>query len=273
MGKLDGRVAIVTGAGRGIGQAIARKLAGEGADVIVSDIDEESAAATRATLLEMGCKVDIFLGDVTDPDFGDELTAFTLKEFGRLDILVNNAGYIWNSAIQKHSDEQWQAMIDVHATAPFRILRAAAGYFREAARDEVSRGSPICRKVVNVSSVSGLYGEATQAGYSAGKAALLGLTKTLAKEWGRYNITVNAVACGYIETRLTQPYEKTPGKIRIKNQEFEVGLHQQSVGVFREKSALNRSGTVDDAAGAVYLLCIPESDFVTGHTLVCSGGW
>lgn len=273
MGKLDSKVAVVTGAGRGIGQAIARKLAEEGARVLISDIDAEAANVTLKIVRSLGRDASIYVGDITEPDFGDKLVQFTLDHFGQMDIIINNAGYIWNSVIQKHSDEQWQAMIDVHATAPFRILRAASAYFREEAKREIPEGGALCRKVVNVSSVSGLYGEATQIGYSAGKAALLGMTKTLAKEWGRYNVTVNAVAFGYIETRLTQSFETEPQKITIKDREFEVGLGVDNIDVIKKKSPLNRSGTPEDAAGAVYLLCIPESDFITGHTLVCSGGW
>ena len=180
MSKLDRKVAIVTGAGRGIGQAIAYKLAAEGASVLITDLDTEPAEHTLATLKSMGCNASAFIGDVTEPDFGDRLIAFALENYGQLDIIVNNAGYIWNSTIQKHTDEQWQAMIDVHATAPFRILRAATDYFREAAKLESSKGVTRCRKVVNISSISGLYGEATQLAYSAGKAAQIGMTKTLA---------------------------------------------------------------------------------------------
>ena len=273
MGKLEDKVAVVTGAGRGIGQAIACKLGEDGARVLISDIDAESANVTLEILQTLGCDAVTYIGDITESDFGDKLIEFVLDRFGQLDIIVNNAGYIWNSVIQKHSDEQWQAMIDVHATGPFRILRAASTYFRETAKKEALEGETRCRKVVNVSSVSGLYGEATQIGYSAGKAALLGMTKTLAKEWGRYNVTVNAVAFGYIETRLTQPFEIEPQKINIKDREFEVGLDIDSIEIIKQKSPLNRSGTPEDAAGAAYLLCIPESDFITGHTLVCSGGW
>lgn len=240
---------------------------------MISDIDADAANETLANLQSMGCDPSTYIGDVTEAEFGDGLIEFALNRYGQLDIIVNNAGYIWNSVIQKHSDEQWQAMIDVHATGPFRILRAAANYFRETAKKEQSEGQSVCRKVVNVSSVSGLYGEATQIGYSAGKAALLGMTKTLAKEWGRYNVTVNAVAFGYIETRLTQPFEGEPKKISIKDRQLDVGLDVGSAKIIKKKSSLDRSGSPEDAAGAAYLLCIPESDFITGHTLVCSGGW
>ena len=145
MGKLDGRVAIVTGAGRGIGRAIALKLAGEGARVVVSDLDGEPAAETAAAVHELGGEAEIFVGDVTAVEYPDALLAHTLGAWNGIDIIVNNAGYIWNSTIQKHTDEQWYAMLDVHATAPFRLLRAATGYIREAARQEEAEGRVSCR--------------------------------------------------------------------------------------------------------------------------------
>jgi len=204
MGTLDGKVALVTGAGRGIGAAIARKLAASGAKVVVSDLDPDPAAETAAAITGQSGSAVTLVGDVAVADFGERAVAAALEAFGDLDIIVNNAGYIWNSAIQNMSDAQWYAMIDVHATAPFRILRAAQPHFRAAAKREEEAGKPKHRKVVNISSVSGLYGAATQFAYSAAKASLIGVTRTLAKEWGRFRVNVNCVAFGYIDTRLTQ---------------------------------------------------------------------
>ena len=272
MDKLAGRVAIVTGSGRGIGRAIAEKLAREGAAVVVSDLDADTADTTLAELKDAGHAASCLPGDITEPDFGDRLIAHALKAHGGLDIIVNNAGYIWNSVIQKHTDEQWYAMLDVHATAPFRILRAFTPYLRETAAKESKTGAVRCRKVVNVSSVSGLYGAATQLAYSAGKSAAIGMTKTLAKEWGRYNVTVNCVAFGHIETRLTQPFEGIPEQIEVRGKSLNVGLTPEAIEGIRQLTPLQRSGNVDDAAGAVYVMCIPESDFITGQVLVCSGG-
>jgi 3-oxoacyl-[acyl-carrier protein] reductase len=270
--KLDGKVAVVTGAGRGVGRAIARKLAGEGARIVVNDLDGEPAEETAHAIEKAGGEVLICAGDVTAPDFGDRLVATTIERLGRLDVIVNNAGYIWNTTIQKHTDEQWYAMLDVHATAPFRILRAAAPYFRAMAKQEQARGSIVCRKVVNVSSISGVYGAATQLSYSAAKAAAIGMTKTLAKEWGRYNVTVNCVALGLIDTRLTERVTEGPKAIQIKDREHKVGLDPVALDLMRTLTPLGRRGTPEDAAGAVYLLCIPESDYVSGQVLVCSGG-
>ena len=272
MRKLDTKVAIVTGSGRGIGRAIATKLADEGARVVINDLEEEPAQETLAALRSQGHEAHAFVGDVAAEGFGDRLVGETLERFGTIDILVNNAGYIWNTTIQKHTDEQWYAMLDVHATGPFRILRAAARFFRETAKKEQASGEIRCRKVVNISSVSGVYGAATQLAYSAAKAAQLGMTKTLAKEWGRYNVTVNCVAFGDIDTRLTQPLEGDPRTIAVKGRDLKVGVDRNILELMRNLTPLGRRGTVEEAAGAVYLFCIPESDFITGQVVVCSGG-
>ncbi|MGO8915366.1 MAG: SDR family NAD(P)-dependent oxidoreductase [Stellaceae bacterium] len=272
MGKLDGKVALVTGAGRGIGAAIARKLAGDGAKVVVSELDPAPAAEMVAAITAQGGVAVPLVGDVAAPDFGERAVATALDAFGDLDIIVNNAGYIWNSAIQNMSDAQWYAMIDVHATAPFRILRAAQPHFRAAAKREEEAGAPRHRKVVNVSSVSGLYGAATQFAYSAAKASLIGATRTLAKEWGRLRVNVNCVAFGFIDTRLTQRFEGPPATIDIKGEPYKVGLDTRTIEALTPTIPLGRPGTPEEAAGSVYLFCIPESDYVSGQVLVCDGG-
>ena len=274
MGKLEDKVAIVTGAGRGVGRCIALKLADEGAHVVVNDLDHEPATAVTAEINSgNGPRALAFPGDVTLPEFGEQLVDAALDAFGGLDVVVNNAGYIWNSALLNQSDEQWEAMLAVHATAPFRILRAAGRYFRKQAKAAEARGErPPCRKVVNISSVSGVDGAATQASYAAGKAAVIGLTKSLCKEWGPYNVTVNAVAFGYIETRLTQMIGDEVETIDVKGRQHRVGLTPQAIEAYRTTSPLRRAGTPEDAANAVALLCFPESDFVTGEVLIASGG-
>ena len=268
MSHLQDKVAIVTGAGRGVGAATARLLASEGARVAVNDLDAEAAEETTNAIDGLAIP-----GSVTDPDFPDRLIQTTLDAFGTIDIVVNNAGYIWNGAMHNHSDEQFQAMLDVHITGPFRILRAFSSWLRPQAKKELEEhGRARCRKIVNISSVSGTQGSATQIAYSAGKAGVVGLTKTLAKEWGRYNVTVNAVAFGPIETRLTQPYKEEPPTIEVDGRQHKVGLHSNQVEAMQAASPLGRSGQPEDAAGAIYLFCIPQSDFVTGEVLTCSGG-
>ncbi len=273
MKRLTGKIALVTGAGRGIGAAAAAKLAGEGASVVVNDLDSAAADETVRAINGSGGNACACIGDLTAPGFPDHLVQLAVDNYGGLDIVVNNAGYIWNGAMHKHSDEQWQAMLDMHATAPFRVLRAFYPVLKaQYERDIANGGLAPCRKVVNVSSISGARGAATQIGYSAGKAAVLGITKTLAQEWGRYNVTVNAVAFGHIETRLTQVYEGDAPRIPVKGREFRVGLTHDQIDSLRAQSPLGRLGTVAEAAGAICLFCFPESNFVSGEVLLCAGG-
>ena len=210
-------------------------------------------------------------GDVTDPAFPQTLVDQTIGKLGGLDIIVNNAGYTWDSVIQKTTDEQFQAMLDIHAVAPFRILRAASGFIRESAKREAAEGRRVARKVVNITSIAATDGGAGQAGYSSGKAAVIGLTRTMAKEWGRYNVNVNAVGFGLIGTRLTQAWTED-SKIEVKGREIKAGVRQEVLDQVTAASPLGRAGTVDEAAGAVLFLCSPLSDFVTGEILMCTGG-
>lgn len=272
-GQLAGRVALVTGAGRGVGAALAHKLSAAGASLVVADLDEAPAQEVAGEIEAAGGAATVFAGDVTDKDYGERVVAHTLDRFGGLDVIVNNAGYVWNSSIQKTGDEQWQAMIDVHATAPFRILRAASRFIRDAAASEAKEGRSYHRKVVNVSSVSGFYGGATQIAYSAAKAALIGVTRTLAKEWGRHRVNVNCVAFGLIETRLTQVWEGDEvATIEVAGNDYRVGFDAKSRDYVVQNIPLGRPGTPEEAAGAVYLFCTPESDYISGELLVAGGG-
>ncbi len=263
MSSLTGKFALVTGAGRGIGAATAKKLSGAGARVIVNDLDADVAEEVAANLPGAIAAP----ADLTEPETGDALIALAVEQFGGLDIVVNNAGYIWHSAIHNMTDEQWDAMLDIHISAQFRVLRAYGRWLRENA----DRNSEI-RKVVNISSTMGLHGGATQVAYSAGKAAVVGLTRTLAKEWGRFNVTVNAVAFGAIDTRITGLYESEPNIAIVKGQERKVGFTQQQIDEHSKASPLGRIGSPEDAANAIYLMCVPESDWITGEVILASGG-
>jgi 3-oxoacyl-[acyl-carrier protein] reductase len=273
--KLEGKVAIVSGSGRGIGREIVLKLAGDGAALVINDLDEKLAADVVQEIIDAGGRATVCCGDVTAPDFAARFIDTALTSFGRLDIIVNNAGYTWDNVIQKMTDEQWDAIMAVHVTAPFRILRAASEYFRRAAKEEAAQGLEVFRKVVNISSVSGVMGNAGQANYSAAKSAINGLTKALAKEWGRYKVNVNSVAFGLIKTRLTEATagaDSTGATINISGNEIKVGVNQQLMQNLESLIPMGRAGTPAEAAGAVYLFCIPESNYISGQIVICGGG-
>jgi 3-oxoacyl-[acyl-carrier protein] reductase len=270
--SLAGRTAIVTGAGRGIGRAIARKLAEAGASVMLADVDRDATAEAHREIDSTGNAAGVFTGNLTEHDVPQRLVNAALQRFGSIDIVVNNAGYTWDNVIQKTTDQQFQAMLDIHVVAPFRILRAASEYIRAAAKSEKEKGIQTIRKVVNVTSISGTEGNPGQAGYSSGKAAIVGLTKTLAKEWGRYNVTVNAVGFGLIDTRLIKPMDDAETQVDIGGQQVGVGMQAGVRAAVTSAIPLGRVGTPDDAANAVFFFCSPLSDYVTGEVLICSGG-
>jgi len=274
MSTLERKVAIVTGSGRGIGREIALKLAAEGAAVVVNDLDEGPAQQTVADIEAAGGRATACVGSVTEEDFAERFVQTAVDTFGGLDIIVNNAGYTWDSVVQKMTDEQWAAILDVHLTAPFKILRAAQPVISAAVKAAKAAGEPVpCRKVVNISSIAGLGGNAGQANYAAAKAGVTGLTKALAKEWGRLNVTVNTVAFGLIKTRLTDAPADGGSTIDVAGREIQVGVNPQLLGAMEAMIPLGRAGTPTEAAGAVYLLCLPESDYVSAQTLVCGGGF
>lgn len=273
MGQMDGKVAIVTGSGRGIGKEIALRLVRDGAKVVINDIDDTPAKETVAEIEKMGGKAVACNGDVAKPDFGDRIVKTAVDAFGGCHVVVNNAGYTWDSVIQKMTDEQWYAILDVHLTAPFRILRAFQQHFRGEVEKERAAGKRIVRKVVNISSTSGVNGNAGQSNYSAGKAGIIGLTKTLAKEFGRYDVTVNAVAFGYIQTRLTKPLSQgEEGEIEVQGRKVKIGVQGGRIAAMNQMIPLGRGGLPTEAAGSVYLFCSPDSDYVSGQCLVVNGG-
>src|SRR5689334_16778001 len=243
MGMLDSKVAIITGSGRGIGAAAAKLFAAEGASIVVSDLDPQPAEETVAAIRAAGGQAIAVPGDVTDPDFPTQLLKSTLEAFGGFDIIVNNAGYAWDGVIQKMTDKQWYAMLEVHATAPFRILREASHFIREAAKKEqATNGRANPRKVINVTSIAGVHGNPGQTSYSTAKAGVTGLTKTLAKEWGRYNVQVNCVCFGFIETRMTAPKDQA-AKLQRNGEEITLGIPDQMRQMAVTTIPLGRPGT------------------------------
>jgi 3-oxoacyl-[acyl-carrier protein] reductase len=268
---LTGKTAIVTGGGRGIGRAIVHRLVSAGANVLACDLDQQALQETQASARNSD-RVALICADLMEPAVPQQIVDAALEAFRSIDIIVNCAGFSWDSVIQKTSDEQFQAMLNIHVVAPFRLLRAASDYLRTTAKRETAAGQRVMRKVVNITSISGTEGNPGQAGYSAGKSGVIGLTKTLAKEWGRYNINVNAVGFGLIQTRMTQPL--TPeAKIEMAGKEIPIGVQRAMLDSIAAACPLGRIGTPEEAAGAVLFFCSPLSDYVTGEVLICSGGY
>ncbi|HEV7941571.1 MAG TPA: SDR family NAD(P)-dependent oxidoreductase [Solirubrobacteraceae bacterium] len=262
----DEKVAVVTGAAHGIGRATAEKLLAGGARVVIADVDGDAATAIAA---ELGGETAVWVGDLAGDGAAEALIGTAIDSWGRLDIVVNNAGYILDGPVHKMSDEDFQAMLDIHTIVPFRVLRAAAPHLREPAKREREEGREVMRKVVNVSSQAA-YGNAGQANYSAAKAAVVGLTKTLAREWGPFKICVNAVAFGLIDTRLTRP-EEADSTIEVAGHAVRA-LPAQARAAFESQVPLRRAGSTGEAAGGIAFLCSPWSDYVTGQVLNVSGG-
>lgn len=271
-GILENQVAIITGAGRGIGAAAAGLFAAEGARVVVSDRDAGPTEETVAAIREAGGAALGVPGDVTDPRFPEALMDAAIGEFGALHVLVNNAGYTWDGMLHKMGDKQWEAMLAVHNTAPFRLVRAAAPYMRDAAKqEEAAGGKPASRCIVNVSSTSGLHGNIGQLNYATAKMGLVGFTKTVAKEWGPFNIRCNAVAFGYIETRLTQAKESGES-ITVDGEDIPLGVPGHMHDMVKMLIPMGRTGTVEEAAGGILLLASPWASYINGHTLEVTGG-
>jgi 3-oxoacyl-[acyl-carrier protein] reductase len=268
MGVLDGKVAIVTGSARGIGRATAELLSEQGASVLINDLDGDVAEQTAS---EIAGETAVYAGDLTKEGAADALVQTAIDSWGKIDIIVNNAGYTIDAPIHKMSDDAFQRMLDIHTIVPFRVIRAAAPHLREPAKKEREEGTEVFRKIVNVSSISGTMGNAGQANYSAGKNAVVGLTKTLAKEWGQFKINVNAVAFGWIETRLTGS-KVDDNTMEIGGEKVQLGIPDQMRGMASMLIPLGRTGTPEEAAGGVFFLCSPWSNFVHGQVLNITGG-
>lgn len=270
---LHGQTALVTGSGRGIGRSVALKLAAHGARLVVNDLDADVAQQVADDIRKAGGEAVACPGNVTAPDFAERFVGTAVERFGAIDIIVNNAGYTWDAVIQKMTDEQWYAILDCHLTAPFRILRAAQPFIRDSVRAEAEQGVERYRKVVNISSIAGLGGNAGQANYAAAKSGIVGLTKALSKEWGRLRVNVNAVAFGLIDTRLTEATADAGAHVNIEGREIRVGVNPELKKQMEAQIPLGRAGRPDEAAGAVYLFCLPESNYISGQVVVCGGGY
>ncbi|HEX7244546.1 MAG TPA: SDR family oxidoreductase [Solirubrobacterales bacterium] len=269
MGLLDGKAAIVTGSARGIGRATAEMFVREGAKVLINDLDADVAEQASN---EIDGETAVFSGDLTKPDAADQLVAAGVDAFGAVDIVVNNAGYTWDSVAHKMTDEQFQAMLDIHTIVPFRVARALAPHWREAAKAERGEGKEVFRKIVNVSSTSGMMGNAGQVNYSAAKMAVVGFTKTLAKEWGQFKINVNAVAFGFVETRLTAAKEQGGEMTSPTGEKIELGIPEQMRAMASAIIPLGRPATPEEASAPILFLCSPLANYVHGQVLNVTGG-
>jgi 3-oxoacyl-[acyl-carrier protein] reductase len=268
MGVLDDKVAIVTGSARGIGRATAELLSSQGAKVVINDLDADVANQTAS---EIAGETVVFAGDLTKTGAADELVKTAVDAWGRVDILVNNAGYTLDGPVHKLTDENFRKMLEIHNVVPFQTIRAVAPYFREPAKAERERGEEVFRKIVNVSSTSGMFGNAGQANYSSGKAGVVGLTKTVAKEWGQFKVNVNAVAFGFVETRLTAVKDDA-NTAEIGGETVQLGIPEQVRQMSAMLIPMGRAGTPEEAAGGIFLLCSPWANYITGQTLNITGG-
>jgi 3-oxoacyl-[acyl-carrier protein] reductase len=269
MGLLDGKAAIVTGSARGIGRATAELMAAEGAKVLINDLDADVAEQTAS---EIDAETAVFGGDLTKEGACDEMVAAANEAFGQVDIVVNNAGYTWDGVAHKVTDEQFQAMLDIHTIVPFRVARALAPHWREAAKKERAEGVEVFRKLINTSSTTGMFGNAGQVNYAAGKAGVVGITKTLAKEWGQFKINVNAVAFGFVETRLTAAKEEGGEITSPSGEKIELGIPEQMRAMAQAVIPLGRGATPTEAAGPVLFLASPLANYVHGQVLNITGG-
>jgi 3-oxoacyl-[acyl-carrier protein] reductase len=269
MGLLDGKAAIVTGSARGIGRATAELFAGEGAKVLINDLDADVAEQAAG---EIDGETAVHAGDLTKPDAADQLVAAAVDAFGAVDVVVNNAGYTWDGVVHRMTDEQFQAMLDIHTIVPFRITRALAPHWRGAAKAEREEGKEVFRKLVNVTSISGTMGNAGQANYSAAKAGVVGLTKTLAKEWGQFKVNVNAVAFGFVETRLTAAKEAGGEMTAPGGEKIELGIPEQMRAMASAIIPLGRPAQPEEAAGPVLFLASPLANYVHGQIVNVTGG-
>ncbi len=266
------QVVLITGAANGIGLAAAQQFATMGAQVFLNDLNADTCASVTCSIQKAGYSAWPLPGDVTDPRTPELLIKQVLDQCGHLNILVNNAGFTWDGMLHKMSDEQWQKIQEIHTMAPFRLTRAIAQIWRPLAKEEIKTGCPHPHRcIVNVSSTSGLHGNIGQINYATAKMGVIGMTKTIAREWGIFGIRCNAVAFGFIDTRLTRPVDEGHTHT-IEEKEIPLGIPQKVRDASFSAIPMARPGTADEAAAGIILMASPLASYITGHTLEVTGG-
>ena len=269
---LAGKTCIVTGAGRGIGRATALLFAQEGGKVAVVELDAEPANEAVAEIKKMGGEAIAVIGDLMAPGMPDKVVQATVDAFGpNIDVIVNVAGFPWDNFIHKLTDQQFDAMMNIHVKVPMQIIRAASPYMRDNAKKEKEAGKAVYRKIINISSIAGTDGNPGQSGYSAGKAGIIGLTKTLSREWAGFNINVNCIALGGIQTRMSNEWGSE--SVEREGQKIPIGTPSANLAAAKTIIPMGRLGTVDEAAGAILFFASSLSDYVSGQVLKVAGGW
>ncbi len=243
MKRFESKTVIITGGASGIGRAAALKFAAEGASVIIWDVDQQKGEATRNEINSQGYDVSFSLLDTTRPEATEQAARDVIDTYQRIDVLINNAGITRDASLQKMSFKDWQAVLDVNLTGVFNCSKAVIPFMIEQQRG----------RIINTSSVVGLYGNYGQTNYAATKAGVIGMTKTMARELGRYHITVNAVAPGFIATDMVKT------------------IPEKVIQMMREKTALGRVGTPEDIANAYCFLASEEASFISGSVLSVDG--
>ncbi|MCJ1329646.1 hypothetical protein MMC10_006326 [Thelotrema lepadinum] len=285
-GLLAGQVAIITGSGQGIGAEAARLFANEGASVVVQDIDAghgldlkvadnllssiDKANTVAKSITSAGGRALAVPGDMMDASYIDTLVK-KAAEFGngKIHIIVNNAGFTWDGVIHKMTDKQWDTILALHGTAPFRLVRAAAPYFR------VKDGEP--RNIINISSTTGVNGNAGQVNYAMAKAGVTGLSKAIAKEWGpQFGVRCNTIAFGHILTRLTAAKEEGASITTADGTKVALGIPQAQKAAAGSNAhmdiPLRRPGTASEAASTILAVASPLFSYVNGQTIMVTGG-
>ncbi|MEA3226973.1 MAG: glucose 1-dehydrogenase [Planctomycetota bacterium] len=267
--RLDGKLAIVTGAGQGIGRAVALRLAREGANIVVGDINSQTAEKTAEELRTLGRRALSCTIDVARLSEIQSMVDRAVAEFGQVDILVNAAGVAQTGLFLDMTEQQWDRVVDTNLKGTTFCVQAVGRQMIDQVPEQVRAEGCSNRsygKIVNFSSIAGRHGRAEQVPYAASKAAIISVTQSAALAFAPYNINVNAVCPGVVPTLMWEQIDRDRGRI--------AGIAPgESMKTFVERTPLRRAGSVEDVAGVVAFLCSPDSDYMTGQTLNVDGGF